>query len=99
MDFKGIVFGFFLSLFPLIILFKLFRGKFLFVSNPYMKGALMGFLLWLAFALMFYIDAATGIIGILKKESGAALFLLLTSSIHGFITAGIVVGAFTKKWG
>ena len=98
MDFKGIVFGFFLSLLPLIILFKLFRGKFLFVSNPYMKGALMGFLLWLVFALMFYIDAATGIIGILEKESGAALFLLLTSSIHGFITAGIVVGAFTKKW-
>ena len=97
MNWKGIVFGFFLSLFPIIILFKIFRGRFLFVSNRYMKGALMGFVLWLLCYLVFYIDALTGAIGILRSESGFALFALLTSSIQGFITAGIVVGAFSKK--
>jgi hypothetical protein len=97
MNWKGIVFGFFLSLFPIIILFKIFRGRFLFVSNPYMKGALMGFVLWLLCYLFFYIDAVSGAIGILSSESGFALFALLTSSIQGFITAGIVVGAFSKK--
>jgi|WetSurMetagenome_2_1015567.scaffolds.fasta_scaffold363946_2 hypothetical protein len=98
MNWKGIVFGFFLSLFPVFILFKIFKGRFLFVSNPYMKGALMGFVLWLICALLFYIDAVSGAIGILRSESGPALFALLTSSIQGFITAGIVVGAFSKKF-
>ena len=97
MSWKGIVFGFFLSLFPIIILFKIFRGRFLFVSNPYMKGALMGFVLWLLCYLLFYIDAVSGAIGILRSESGPSLFALLTSSIQGFITAGIVVGAFSGK--
>jgi len=97
MNWKGIVFGFFLSLFPIIILFKIFRGRFLFVSNRYMKGALMGLVLWLLCYLLFYIDAVSGAIGILSSESGFALFALLTSSIQGFITAGIVVGAFSNK--
>ena len=97
MNWKGIIFGFFLSLFPIILLFKIFRGRFLFVSNRYMKGALIGFVLWLLCYLLFYIDAVTGAIGILRSESGLALFALLTSSIQGFITAGIVVGAFSKK--
>jgi len=97
MNFKGILFGFILSLFPLIFLFRIFRGKFLFVANPYMKGALMGFLLWVLIAFLFYIDAVYGIIGLLEGESGPALLALLTSSIHGFITAGIAVGALSKR--
>jgi hypothetical protein len=97
MNFKGILFGFILSLFPLIFLFRIFRGKFLFVVNPYMKGALMGFLLWVLIAFLFYIDASYGIVGLLEGESGPALLALLTSSIHGFITAGIAVGAFSKR--
>ena len=98
MNWKGIVIGFFLSLFPIIVLFKIFRGRFLFASNPYLKGALMGFVLWLICALFFYIDAITGAIGILRSESGPSLLALLTSSIQGFITAGIVVGAFIRKF-
>jgi hypothetical protein len=97
MNWKGIVFRFFLSLFPVLLLFKIFWGRFLFVSNPYMKGALMGFVLWMICALLFYIDAAYGGIGILSTESGPALLAMLTSSIQGFITAGVVVGAFSKK--
>ncbi len=45
MNLFGILFGFIFSIFPLIILARIFKGKFLFISNPYMKGALMGFIL------------------------------------------------------
>lgn len=97
MDLKGLAFGFFLSLFPLIILARIFKGKFLFVSNRFLKGALLGFLLWLLIALIFYIDAVSGLLGILGTEGGAAFFLTHTSSLQGFITAGIVAGVFSKK--
>jgi hypothetical protein len=84
-------------LFPVFLLLKKFRGRFLFVSNPCMKGALMGFVLWLVCVLFFYIDAKYGVIGILRSESGPSFFALLTSSVQGFITAGIIIGAFSKK--
>lgn len=97
MDLKSIFFGFVLSLFPLMVLFRVFRGKFLFVTNPYLKGALMGIVLWVVIAVLFYLDGITGFIGILHSESGFAVFSLFTSSLHGFLTAGLVVGAFFRK--
>ena len=99
MNLTGLLFGFILSLFPLIILFRVFRGTFLFIENPYMKGALMGFLLWGSIARLFQLDAAYGVLGILESESGGALVALLYSSIHGFISAGIAVGALSGKLG
>ena len=98
MSFKGLLFGFFLSFLPLFILFRALKGKFLFIENPFLRGALLGFALWLAIAAIFYIDARTSFFGILESESGLALFALITSSIHGFITAGLVVGVFSKKF-
>lgn len=80
-----------------MVLFRLFRGRFLFVTNPYLKGALMGFLLWVVIAVLFYFDGVTGFLGILNTESGFAVFSLFTSSLHGFLTAGILVGALFRR--
>ena len=99
MNLTGLLFGFILSLFPVIILFRIFKGKFLFIENPYMKGALMGFLLWACIALLFYLDAVYSFLGILESESGPSLVALLSSSIHGFITGGLAVGALSGKFG
>jgi len=80
-----------------MLLFRVFRGRFLFVTNPYLKGTLMGLVLWAVIAVLFYLDGLTGFIGILHSESGFAVFSLFTSSLHGFLTAGLVVGVFFRK--
>ncbi|MEW6053057.1 MAG: hypothetical protein AB1552_04595 [Nitrospirota bacterium] len=99
MNIFRILFGLIFSIFPLIILARFYRGRFLFITNPYMKGGLMGFLLWLFIALLFYIDAVYGILGMLEGEQGHAFFSLFMSSVHGFITGGVIIGAFHKKLG
>ena len=88
---RGFLLGFVLALFPVIILFKVFKNKFLGIEHLYLKGAMMGFLVWGTSMSLMMLDVQTGAIGYVQTDSGMALMSLLLSSSHGFITCGIAV--------
>lgn len=97
MSFNGFLLGFLVSILPLIVLLRIFKGKFLFTEQPMTKGALMGFLLWLMAVIIVMVDSYFDVIGFMREESGFALAGLIFTSHAGFITAGIVLAFMLEK--
>jgi hypothetical protein len=90
-------FGLVLGFFPVLLLLKLFRGRFFVVTNVYFAGALYGFWLWALLLLAFYLDARFKIVGYAASERGVGLIAVLTSSIRGFIAGGVAAALIWKK--
>ena len=87
--------GFLVGIFPLMGLFRLFRDRrFVGITHPYLKGAFMGFLVWISAGVVMYLDLRYEIIGFMHEESGGALIPLYTNSHFGFITSGLAVAYF-----
>jgi hypothetical protein len=82
--------GLIIGVFPIMLIFKFFKGKFLFVTNPYIKGALFGFLIWSVINVFIYFEARYNIFGLISMEEGFGTIVIVTSSLQGFITAGLV---------
>jgi len=97
MSFNGFLLGFLVSILPLIVLLRIFRGKFLFTEQPMTKGALMGFLLWLVAVIIVLVDTSFNVIGFMREETGPALAGMIFASHAGFITAGIVLAFMLEK--
>lgn len=91
------LFGLVLGFFPVLLLLKLFKGRFFVVANTYFAGALYGFWLWALLMLAFYLDARYGIVGYAGSEQGVGLVAVLTSSIRGFIAGGLGAALVWKK--
>ena len=89
--------GLLLGIIPLLLILRSFRGKFLFISNPYIKGALFGFLLWTIINVCLYLEARYEIFGLLRGEEGLSSMVLVTSSLQGFITAGLLAALISNK--
>jgi hypothetical protein len=92
----GFLVGLFLGIIPLLLVLKFFKGRFLFIVNPYIKGALLGFILWCVIISVLYFETRFGIFGFLDGDEGFRSMLLITSSSHGFITAGLLAALVTK---
>jgi hypothetical protein len=90
MNIWAFLLGFIIGVFPLMLIFKFFKGKFLFVINPYIKGAIFGFLLWGVINVFIYFEARYNIFGLISVEEGFGTIVIVTSSLQGFITAGLV---------
>jgi hypothetical protein len=90
MNIWALVLGLIVGVFPLILILTAFRGKFLFVTNPYIKGAIFGFLLWTAINVLIYSEIRYNMLGLIGIEEGFATIVMFTSSLQGFITAGLV---------
>jgi len=45
MNIWAFLLGLIIGVFPLMLILKFFKGKFLFGANPYIKGAIFGFLI------------------------------------------------------
>jgi hypothetical protein len=97
MNIWGFLVGLFIGIIPLLLILKSFRGKFLFISNSYIKGALFGFLLWAIINIFLYLEARYEIFGLLKGEEGLSSMVLITSSLRGFITAGLLAALISNK--
>lgn len=95
------IWGFFLGLiigfFPILLIFKFIKGKLLFIVNPYIKGAIFGFLLWSGINAFLYFEARYNMFGLMSGEEGLSTMVLLTSSLQGFITAGIIAAFISVK--
>ena len=89
MNIWAFLLGLIIGLFPLIFILKVFRGKFLFVTNPYIKGAIFGFLLWSAINVFIYFEVRYNIFGLIGTEEGFGTIVMFASSLQGFITAGL----------
>lgn len=88
------VIGFMVALFPVIAMMALFKGRFLWINHPYMKGALMGFLTWIAAGLIMHFDLKYNVIGFMHKASSGSLLALYPEAHFGFITSGLAVAYF-----
>jgi hypothetical protein len=89
--------GFIAGLLPLTLILKFFRGNLLFISNPYIKGALFGFILWGVINVFIFFEMRYNIIGLTDSEEGFSTMLLLTSSLQGFITSGLAAAFIVKQ--
>lgn len=91
-------FGLLVSLFPVYLCLKIFRGRFLFVENRFMKGALFGFLLWVLVNVLFSLEARYGFVGILGGKGGEVMLLFSSPVVSwGFISGGLLMGAVSKR--
>lgn len=91
MSFWGFIFGLFIGLFPIIVLNRMFRGRFMGIENLYLKGVIFGFLVWALSGFVIYIDLSYDLFGFMKKENGGPLLRLFFSSHYGFLTCGLGV--------
>lgn len=91
--------GLIIGVFPLMLILKVFKGKFMFVTNPYIKGALFGFLLWNVINIFIYFEFRYNMFGLIDMEEGFGTIVMLNSSLQGFITAGLVAAFIsTHMW-
>lgn len=91
----GFITGFLVGLFPLMLLYRIFKERnFIGIAHPYLKGAFMGFLVWITAGLIMYLDLRFSFIGFMHAETGGALIPLYTNSHFGFITSGIAIAYF-----
>ncbi len=97
MNLWGFFLGLIIGIFPLLFILRVLKGKFLFVVNPYIKGAIFGFLLWGMINVFLYIEAKYNMFGLMSREEGFSTMVLLTSSLQGFITAGIIAAFISVK--
>ncbi len=95
----GFLAGFLIGIFPLALLLKLFTGKVFFIENSYVKGALFGFFLWVLINLALYLEMKYSAIGLLSTEAGFGTIAVFTSSLQGFITAGLAAAFISKRFG
>lgn len=96
MNIWGFLTGLILGILPLVIMLKIFKGKLLFFGNPYLKGAIFGFFLWSAINILIYFEVRYTILGLTEMEEGFSTVVLLTSSLQGFITAGLIAAFLAK---
>jgi len=97
MTIMALLLGLIAGFFPMFFFFRFYKGKLLFIENPYMKGALLGFLLWGVINVFLYFEARYSLVGLLAGEEGFGTMILLTSSLPGFITAGIAAAFVSQK--
>ena len=99
MNLWGFLVGLIIGVFPVLLILKLVKGKLLFVENVYIKGAISGFFLWGAINVLLFFEARYDLFGLLRGEQGLATMVILTSSLQGFITAGLLAAFISKKIG
>ncbi len=97
MNIWSFLLGLIVGIFPLIFILRVFPGKFLFVTNPYIKGAIFGFLLWSFINIFVFFEARYNLIGLTDTEMGFSTIVILTSSLQGFITAGLVAAFISAR--
>jgi hypothetical protein len=97
MTIMALLFGLIAGFFPMFFFFRFYKGKVLFIENTYMKGALLGFLIWVVINILLYFEARYNLVGVLAGEEGFGTMILLTSSLPGFITAGIAAAFASQK--
>jgi hypothetical protein len=97
MNIWGFFLGLIIGVFPLLLIFKFVKGNFLFIVNPYIKGAVFGVLLWGSINLFLYLEAKYNMLGLMRGEEGLSTMVLLTSSLQGFITAGLIAAFISVK--
>jgi hypothetical protein len=90
MNIWAFLLGLIIGVLPLMLMMKFFKGKFLFVANPYIKGTIFGFLLWSVINIFIYFEVRYNMFGLLSSEEGFSTVVMFTSSLQGFITAGLV---------
>jgi hypothetical protein len=90
MNIWAFLLGLIIGVFPLMFILKVFKGKFLFVTNPYIKGAIFGFLIWSVINVFIYFEVRYNMFGLIGMEEGFGTIVMFTSSLQGFITAGLV---------
>jgi hypothetical protein len=97
MNIWGFLVGLIIGIVPLTIALKLLKGRRFLFQNPYLKGAVLGVIAWLILNLLLYIEASYEILGILRGEEGYGTVMMVTSSLQGFITAGIAAAVINEK--
>lgn len=95
MTFWGILVGLILGFLPITYLLKVKRLRF--VDNPYLRGVILGTGMWLLVYLILYIEARFSLFGFLEGEQGFGTMMILSSSLQGFLTAGIISAFILKK--
>lgn len=100
MSLWGFLTGLIIGIVPIMVFFRYVRGKFLFFTNPYLKGVAAGFLLWMIINIFFWVEAQFNMFGLLRGDEGYSTMYIITTSLQGFLTAGLLAAfAANKLWG
>jgi hypothetical protein len=99
MNLWGFLVGLIIGFFPVLLILKSLKGKLIFFENVYIKGAISGFFLWGVINVFLFFEARYDMFGLLRGEEGYATMVILTSSLQGFITAGLLAAFISKKIG
>jgi hypothetical protein len=97
MNLWGFLVGLIVGFLPILLILKLMKGKLLFIENTYIKGAVLGFFLWCVVNVFLYFEVRYDVFGLLRGEEGFATMVIFTSSLQGFITAGLLASFISKK--
>jgi hypothetical protein len=97
MNLWGFLVGLIVGFFPILLILKLWSGRLIFIENTYIKGAIFGFLLWIVINIFLYFEARYNMFGLLRGEQGLATMVILTSSLQGFISAGLLAALVSKR--
>ena len=92
----GFLVGLILGFFPVMWLLTIRSIRF--IENVYLRGALFGTGIWLLLNLLLYMEARFSVLGILGGEHGFGSMMILSSSLQGFLTAGILAAFVLKKF-
>ncbi len=97
MSIWGFLLGFILGLFPLMFILSFLQGKILFIQNIYVRGAILGFLLWAVINIVIFFEVKYNLFGLAETEEGVSTIALFAYSLQGFLTAGLAA-AFLSKY-
>ena len=99
MNITSFLVGFFFGLPLLILCLKLFKGKFMGVTNRYFAGTLYGLWIWLILILLLFVDAKYNLAGLVNSDQGFGVFTVIFSSwtLYGFLVSGLLAGFISAK--
>jgi|GEM_PF-2837122 len=95
----GFLAGLILGFFPLLAFMRVFKGRLFFIENRYLKGALLGFFLWVLINIAMYVEMKYTLTGLLMEEGGFGTIVVITSSLQGFISAGLAAAFVSNYFG
>ncbi len=96
MNLWGFLVGLIVGILPIMYLLRIRRIRF--VENPFIRGAILGAGLWLLIYALMFIETRFLFLGIFDGEQGFASMMILSSSLQGFLTAGILSAYLLKKF-
>ena len=97
MNIWGFLAGLVAGIVPILLCLRALGPRRFIFGSPYLKGALIGIVIWVVLNALLYIEASHDFLGILRGAEGLGTMVIVTSSLQGFITSGLAAALISEK--